>query len=79
MIKPYWPRLELASPARGFAEDYSRALRKSPPEVVMAAGQPLGCGRREESATPLAEKKPIQYIKNNFYVTTSGMFRHPVL
>jgi hypothetical protein len=39
MIKPYWPYLELAPPARGFAEDYSRALRRRPPEVVMAAGQ----------------------------------------
>jgi len=36
-------------------------------------------GREESAAPPLAKKKPSQYIKENFYVTTSGMFWHPAL
>jgi 2,3-dihydroxybenzoate decarboxylase len=36
-------------------------------------------GREEGAAPPLAQKKPSQYIKENFYVTTSGMLWHPAL
>jgi 5-carboxyvanillate decarboxylase len=36
-------------------------------------------GREESDAAPLARKKPSQYIKENFYFTTSGMFWHPAL
>jgi len=36
-------------------------------------------GREESSSAPLAKKKPSQYIQENFYVTTSGMFWHPAL
>jgi len=31
---------------------------------------------RGKHRSPLAQKKPSQYIKENFYVTTSGMFWH---
>jgi 5-carboxyvanillate decarboxylase len=36
-------------------------------------------GREESATAPRAMKKPSQYIKDNFYVTTSGMFWHPAL
>jgi len=36
-------------------------------------------GRGERGSGPLARKKPSHYIKENFYVTTSGMFWHPAL
>jgi 2,3-dihydroxybenzoate decarboxylase len=36
-------------------------------------------GREESAFGMLAKKKPSQYIKDNFYVTTSGMFWHPAL
>jgi 5-carboxyvanillate decarboxylase len=36
-------------------------------------------GRRESATATQAEKKPSEYIKENFYITTSGMFWHPAL
>jgi 5-carboxyvanillate decarboxylase len=36
-------------------------------------------GREEQSSRPLLKKKPSEYIRENFYVTTSGMFWHPAL
>jgi 5-carboxyvanillate decarboxylase len=36
-------------------------------------------GRRESGTATRADKKPSEYIKENFYITTSGMFWHPAL
>jgi 2,3-dihydroxybenzoate decarboxylase len=36
-------------------------------------------GREESATAPPARKKPSEYIKENFYFTTSGMFWHPAL